>query len=111
MSPPPAQIVALQLLALDAEHCGDDAQKRAAFTVIVNADADDVLRLAKLRQVVGKAFLHGMVALIHDEGDHTADIAAALQKIFQLIVQVFGVFLCCTGTDHNQIPGRLYLAG
>ena len=83
-----AQVIALQLLALDAQHGSNQAQKGAAPAVVMNADPGNIPFPAKLSQICRKAFFHRVSALIHDEGDNTAEIAAALKKVPQLIIEI-----------------------
>ena len=103
--PASAHIVALQLLALYAEHGGDDAQQGRAFTVVVNADPDNVFFLAQFGKIIGKALLHRVIALIDNKGDHAVNIAVALQKVFQFSIEVLGVCLRRAGADDDQIFG------
>ena len=106
-SAPP--VVAFQFLALDAQHGRNDAQEGTARPVVIDADARDVLFPAQLRQVGGEALLRRVSALVHDEGNDAAEIAAALQEIAQLIVQIPGILRRFPGADHDQVPGRLHL--
>ena len=83
-----AQVIALQLLALDAQHGGNQAQKGAAPAVVVNTDPGYIPLPTKLSQIRGKAFFHRVSALVHDEGDNTAEISAALKKVPQLSIEI-----------------------
>ena len=77
----------------------------------MDADTGNVFLSAQFSEIGRKTLLNRMIAFVDNEGNDTGKIAAAFQKVFQFVVQVFGILCRFTGADDDQVSGRLHFFG